>query len=54
MRRCGCSARARGDAQHLDNSGMAIFPGGNCPAGFFAKFTADFEEPPWSRPRHSA
>jgi predicted nucleotidyltransferase len=35
---------ARGDVRHPDDIDIAIFPRGDFPSGFFAEFTADFEE----------
>lgn len=35
---------ARGNVQRPDDIDVAIFPRGDFPSGFFAKFTADFEE----------
>ena len=35
---------ARGDVRHPDDIDIAIFPRGDFPAGFFAKFAAGFEE----------
>jgi predicted nucleotidyltransferase len=35
---------ARGDVRHSDDIDVAIFPRGDFPAGFFAKFVTDFEE----------
>jgi hypothetical protein len=37
---------ARGDVRHPDDIDVAIFPRGDFPSGFFAKFAADFEESP--------
>jgi predicted nucleotidyltransferase len=37
---------ARGDVRHPDDIDIAIFPRGDFPSGFFAEFTADFEESP--------
>ena len=37
---------ARGDVRHPDDIDVAIFPRGDFPSGFFAKFAADFEECP--------
>jgi len=37
---------ARGDVWHPDDIDVAIFPRGDFPSGFFAKFAADFEESP--------
>jgi uncharacterized protein len=37
---------ARGDLRHPDDIDIAIFPRGDFPSGFFAKFAADFEESP--------
>jgi predicted nucleotidyltransferase len=35
---------ARGDVRHPDDIDVAVFPRGDFPAEFFAKFAADFEE----------
>jgi predicted nucleotidyltransferase len=35
---------ARGEVRHPDDIDVAIFPRGDFPSGFFAKFAADFEE----------
>jgi uncharacterized protein len=37
---------ARGDVRHPDDIDIAIFPRGDFPSGFFAKFATDFEESP--------
>lgn len=35
---------ARGDVRHPDDIDVAIFPRGDFPRGFFAKFAANFQE----------
>ncbi len=35
---------ARGDVRRPDDIDVAIFPRGDFPSGFFAKFAAEFEE----------
>lgn len=37
---------ARGDVQHPDDIDVAIFPRGDFPSEFFARFLADFAESP--------
>jgi uncharacterized protein len=37
---------ARGDVRRPDDIDVAIFPRGDFPSGFFAKFAAEFEESP--------